>query len=262
MKGNFDDSSYKFRSCGPIQTRLNENAYTLNENGILDVYISDYELDILILIATESYSKNSKVAEISFQGIKNKLQIHQQKITTALKRLINKGMIEKTLNGYSLKKKGLKTIDKILKSDTCLNNNCKEYFGLEISIPLNKKHKNNNFFKLIYLLKGRWFSHWRYIGLFSNPSSIKMEWQSLSGDLEACLCVSEKSFCIAIFDKTSNQTNLNLALLEDEFNEFLIKIQKIMNINLIENQPVSKFKIITHSSCDKLKMRNFISTYT
>ncbi|MHA1268493.1 MAG: hypothetical protein ACTSPY_01780 [Candidatus Helarchaeota archaeon] len=261
MESDLSKGTYEFRACGPINTKLKTNLYVLNKN-ILDEYMTEYEIDVLLLLAAEAYSKNSKIAELSFQGIKTKLNIHQQKLAVALKRLINKNLVEKTLNGYTLKRKGLILIDKILSSNACFNDNCEEYFGLEISIPIN--NKNNNLYKLIYLLKGRWFSHWRWIGMFSESNSIKMEWQSLDDDLETCLCINENQLCIAIFDKSPNSShvNPNIKLLEGQFNEFLNKIQNIMNLEIFNQYSSSKFVIKTYSSCDKIKMKNWISNYT
>lgn len=260
MESNFNNESFEFRACGPVNIRLKKDSFNLNDKKLFDNYITEYELDILLLLATEAYSKNSN-AEISFQGIKNKLNMHQQKVSTALKRLVNKKLVRKTLNGYSLEKKGLIAVNKLLQKETCIENNKEEYFGLEISIPVNYKNKNNNLFKSIYLLKGRWFSHWRWVGMFSNPKSVKMEWQSLDGNLEACLCINNRRMNLAVFDKSFNSLKENMSLLEEELTAFIDKIQKIMDYNFYD-ETISKYKIISHSNCNMNKMRNWLSNYT
>ena len=194
--------SFELRACGPIETRLTEEAYSFNDGGVLDEEITTRELNILLLLASEAYSKDSQ-AEISFQGIKTKLNLHQQKVTNALKKLKDKELVDKTLNGYKISRKGMNIVDFVLKSPkTSFQLESKEYVGLELTIPLN--NKNNNLFKLVYLLKGRWFSYFRWISLFQNTNSVKMEWQSLNGELEVCLCINEKRLCIALFDKKSS----------------------------------------------------------
>ena len=260
MQVNFNRTdSFEFRACGPINTRINEDSYLYNEAEMLDEDLTTRELNILLLLASEAYSKDSQ-AELSFQGIKTKLNLHQQKVATALKRLLQKSLIEKTLNGYTINKNGMKIINSLLKSPaTSLKTEPQEYIGLEVMIPLN--NKNNDLFKLIYLLKGRWFANWRWIGMFQNPTSVKMAWQSISGNLEACLCINENRLCIALFDKNSSPSSPNFELLEEEFNKFLRKISKIMNTNLFTYPTISKAMIKTHSSCDKLKMSNWLSNY-
>ena len=262
MSFELDNNVIKFRTCGAINTKFNEEIDILNETGVFDGYISSNELNILLLLAKKSYSKNSEFTEISFQGIKLKLNIHQQKITNALKRLMKKNLINKTINGYSLSKKGFRLINKLLNINSCLNEECGEYIGIEISFSLKKLKNQENILRSIYLLKKRWFSHWRYVGIFTSFNSIKMEWQSLSRDLEACLCVTNEKLRIAIFDKTNNPNKVNLKYLEIEIDDFLSKIQKIIGINLLDEHQISKYMIITSSCCDKLKMKNWLSTYT
>jgi hypothetical protein len=259
MSADFNLDSVEFRHCGPVAGKIADDAYSINNNLIED-YITNYEIDILILLAIEAFSKDSQIAEVSFQGIKNKLNLHQQKISTAIKRLMDKKLVKKTLNGYTLEKKGMEIVDEILKKN-CIKNNGEDYLGLEICVPIN--NKNSNLFKLIYLLKGRWFSHWRWVAIFSNPESVKMEWQSLKDDedLEACLCITEKRLRVAIFDKSCSPNRSDLAFLEDEFNEFLSKIQDIMGIDFLNKYSVSRYKILTHASCDIQKMRNWLSNY-
>ncbi|NVM31172.1 MAG: hypothetical protein HWN65_20205 [Candidatus Helarchaeota archaeon] len=260
MEVNFNrTNSFDFRACGPMDTQLTEDSDYFTKIGPLDEALTSRELNILFLLSIEAYSKDSQ-AELSFQGIKTKLNLHQQKVATSLKRLLRKKLIDKTLNGYKINKTGMKVINSLLQSPkTSLTIKPKEYVGLEIMVPLN--NKNNDLFKLVYLLKGRWFGKWRWIGMFQNSSSVKMEWQSLSSELEACLCINESRICIALFDKNSNPSNPNLELLREEFNTFLLKIQKIMNIDLNAHQSVSTAMIKTHSSCKKSEMSNWLSNY-
>lgn len=254
-----DAEAFEFRACGPIMSPLTEDCLWANENDSLEDDMSARELMILMLLASEAYSKDSD-AEISFQGMKTKLQLHQQKLTTALKRLQKKHLLDKTLHGYRINKKGIEIINQLLKSPrTSFELNGQEYAGLEIIIPLG--NRNNNLFKQVYLLKGRWFAKWRWIGTFQNSCSVKMEWQSLSGDLEACLCINDQRMCIALFDKNSTPKNPNLELLRTEFNQFLSKIQKIMNIDLDTEHSVSTAMIKTHSSCSKAEMTNWLANY-
>jgi hypothetical protein len=252
--------SLEFRACGPINTQLQEldNSVSVDIEA-LDEDVSTRELNILLLLASEAVSKDSQ-AVLSFQGIKMKLNLHQQKITKALKRLIKKNLIKKTLNGYSLSKKGMQIINSLLNSpDTSFKIPGQDYVGIELKIPIN--NSNNKLFNLVYLLKGRWFSQWRWIGMFENSESIKMEWQSLSGNLEACLCINETTLCFAVFDKNSTPCSCNRELLDIEFDKFSQKIQKIMNIDLATFPTASRAMIITQSSCNKSQICSWLTNY-
>ena len=260
MQWNFERfDALEFRSCGPIEMPLGESTYDFDESEAIGEEVTSNELAILLLLASEAYSKNSQ-AELSFQGIKTKLNLHQQKLTKALERLTQKNLIDKTLNGYRLSKNAIKIVNSVLSSiGSNPNPDPKEYIGFEIKVPLNSK--NNDLFKLVYLLKGRWFANWRWIGMFQNQTSLKMEWQSISGDLEACLCINENQLCIALFDKNSSPPTVKLDLLKYEFDKFLEKIQKIMDINLATYQSLSTTLIKTNSNCNKREMSNWLSGY-
>jgi len=250
--------SFELRACGPITTPLTEGRYWNHSYTLLNDFTTR-ELDILMLLASESYSKNSE-AEISFQGIKTKLDLHQQKLTIALKRLLSREVVQKTANGYKISKKGLKIISLILQSPrNSAHSNPTEYPGLEFSIPIHVEQAN--IFNAFSLLTGRWFSHWRWIGRFQNQHSLKMEWQSLSGTLEACLCISGRNLRIAIFDKNSSLSAPPLETLRKELDLFLQKIQKITNFKLDQQEFASLIKIKTPSGCNPLEMSHWLSNY-
>ncbi len=250
--------SLETRPCGPVETRLTEEPYPFNDGGVLEEDVTTRELNILLLLAIEAYSKDSN-AELSFQGIKTKLNLHQQKVTIALKRLQEKNLISRTLNGYTLTKTGIEVINSLLKSPINLDPESQEYIGYEITVPL--YNKNNDLFRLVYLLKGRWFANWRWVGMFQNHSSIKMEWQSISGELEACLCLNEERMCIAVFDKNSTPLKMNPEFLDEEFNKFIFKIEKILETDTLSCQAVSKTMIKADPNCDKMKISNWLSNY-
>ena len=103
-----------------------EENYWANES-LPEEDMTTREMNILLLLAIEAFSKDSE-AEISFQGIKTKLNLHQQKLTISLKRLQKKKMIEKTLNGYKISKKGMELIDHVLKSPKTASSQPKHAF--------------------------------------------------------------------------------------------------------------------------------------
>ncbi|MDD1776909.1 MAG: hypothetical protein LUQ65_01990, partial [Candidatus Helarchaeota archaeon] len=141
MHVNFERfDALEFRSCGPIDAPFDGKAYNMDESEAIDEELTSNELAILLLLASEAFSKNSQ-AELSFQGIKAKLNLHQQKLAKALERLTQKNLVDKTLNGYRLSKDAIKIVNSVLSSvGNNQNKDHKEYIVFEMKIPLNSKN--------------------------------------------------------------------------------------------------------------------------
>jgi len=62
----------------------------------VDHDLTPYEEQVLRVLAEDPFSE----IKYSFQGLKRRLEIHQQKLAKALKRALEKGLIERTKNGF------------------------------------------------------------------------------------------------------------------------------------------------------------------
>jgi len=62
----------------------------------IDHDLTPYEEQVLRVFAEDPFSE----IKYSFQGLKRRLEIHQQKLTKALKRALEKGLIDRTKNGF------------------------------------------------------------------------------------------------------------------------------------------------------------------
>ena len=66
----------------------------------LDI-VDEYQTQILLLLFLEGVTKCSPPS-LSFQGIKRKLDLHQQILTNALNRLLDKDFIQKSTDSYQV----------------------------------------------------------------------------------------------------------------------------------------------------------------
>ncbi|NVM01465.1 MAG: hypothetical protein HWN67_03970 [Candidatus Helarchaeota archaeon] len=142
----------------------------------LDI-VDEYQTQILLLLFLEGMTKCSPPS-LSFQGIKRKLDLHQQILTNALNRLLDKDFIQKsTDNHYILTKKGIQFIRTF--SPNVSNS--------ELNTPTIESVYKTDITAESFLngLKGKWFGDFRWIGWFQDSDSTKLEWISTDNSIEA-----------------------------------------------------------------------------
>jgi DNA-binding transcriptional ArsR family regulator len=103
----------------------------------------------------------------SFKGLMRKLNLHQQSLTRALNRLEELGLIQRSINGYKLKryeqKSEISVPDKRKRS---------EYMQLlQTYIP-----KGIQTEEIVQALNGRWFNRIRWIGLMESEFGYMLQW--------------------------------------------------------------------------------------
>lgn len=145
-------------------------------------YLDTYQFRILLLFALEGIAKRS-ISSLSFQGMRRKLELHQQILTKALNRLVNKQLIFKSSgdNHYLLTEKGQIFLQNILKNAKKSKSDKKDQWkAIErtYSTQLSADEFLNTFL-------GRWFGEFRWVGWFKDMDSIKMEWISEDNSYEA-----------------------------------------------------------------------------
>ena len=115
----------------------------------------------------------------SFKALERKLDIHQQSLSRALKRLLDLDLIEKTSAGYKLVERNVYNFNPILE-DNLLNE--------EIEIDKSKKHRKYKQIIQIYMpvksniepivdhLAGKWFGNLRWLGLIKKETGFRLQW--------------------------------------------------------------------------------------
>ncbi|HEY0579447.1 MAG TPA: MarR family transcriptional regulator, partial [Candidatus Nitrosocosmicus sp.] len=161
----------------PLQI-LNYQA-DLSNNDTFPIPINDVrnnDKKILSLLDEEILST------YSFKALERKLDIHQQSLTRALKRLRELGLIEKTPAGYKLIKKNISLSDTILENNQLLKEEEEESARvkktrkrfdqlIQIRIPI-----RNNTELIINRLIGKWFGNLRWFGLVKKETGSTLQW--------------------------------------------------------------------------------------
>jgi DNA-binding HxlR family transcriptional regulator len=130
-------------------------------------------------------------ATYSFKALERKLDIHQQSLTRALKRLKYLNLIEKTPAGYIItKNKNTFLTKEILKinqlqeeatAESELSNETKKKSRkrfnqlIQISIPI-----RNNIELIINQLVGKWFGNLRWFGLVKKETGVTLQWVAIN----------------------------------------------------------------------------------
>ena len=140
-------------------------------NSINDVRNNDKK--ILSLLRKEMWST------YSFKALERKLEIHQQSLSRALKRLLDLNLVEKTSSGYKLVERNAYHFNPILE-DNLLNE--------ELEIDKSKKHRKYKQLIQIYMpvkgnielivdhLTGKWFGNLRWFGLIKKETGFRLQW--------------------------------------------------------------------------------------
>ncbi len=122
---------------------------------------------------------NEAGSNYSFKGLMRKLNLHQQSLSRALHRLEEMELVEKSLAGYRLSKRGVNAM-----SSTELLQQYKpksrEYMQLlQTYVPLNVKPS-----EVMRHLIGRWFKNLRWIGMISTDTGYTLQWASDDGSFQ------------------------------------------------------------------------------
>lgn len=150
----------------------------------LNAFVSDIpvlslpEMEVLLLFNNED--AKSRGFSFGFQGIKRRLDIHQQRLTIALRRLVRRGIIAKNEDKeYFLTKYGKILISNLFGNDDnkaryTLDSVHSDFPSCEVEIRVNPRRINHKI--LAKKLKGKWFSHYRYVGSSLGEDISILEW--------------------------------------------------------------------------------------
>lgn len=148
------------------------------------------EIEVLALFG----SNDAKLKKFSFgfQGIRRYLDIHQQTLTIALKRLVRKRIIAKNNDQeYFLTKHGGNLVSNLFnrseeESNDSNYSELNEFPSCEIEMKINLKREDHN--KIANRLKGKWFSHYRYVGSSIGEDKSILEWITDEANYSASVC--------------------------------------------------------------------------
>jgi len=173
------------RNCKPLRIFENnldqgyDNGFAINIDDI-----SNNDKKILFLLREDLDSV------YTFKALERQLDIHQQSLSRALKRLVYMDLVEKTPVGYKLNTKitfSSSSSSKI-QSDQLLEDDLEEYPSLktkkakrgfhqliQISIPI-----KSNIDTIVNRLVGKWFGHLRWLGLIKRETGFILQWAAIN----------------------------------------------------------------------------------
>ena len=183
---NYAEFLYAGRNI-PNQTtnlKICYNYFSLNSKQKTDPHIDDKftiaindvrnnDKKILSLLRKEMWST------YSFKALERKLDIHQQSLSRALKRLLDLNLIEKTSSGYKLVEGSAYNFNQTLE-DNFLNE--------ELEIDKSKKLRKYKQLIQIYMpvkgniepivdhLTGKWFGKLRWFGMIKKDTGFRLQW--------------------------------------------------------------------------------------
>ncbi len=137
------------------------------------------------LSATDFHNNDNKILALlnedgsnySFKGLMRKLNLHQQSLSRALRRLEEMELVEKSPVGYQLSKAGTTAVSRIELLQQQHKPKGREYMQLlQTYIPLNIKAS-----EVMRHLIGRWFKNLRWIGMIRSDTGHTLQWTSDDG---------------------------------------------------------------------------------
>ena len=151
------------------------------------------ENDLLILRAIGG---DSDAQNVSFQGIKRKLGLHQETLSRALHRLSRDGFIERLEQGYRISNKGRASIV----SETPILAE-PDYFGdrYPISVLSAMLPEDVNVQDVVASLSYKWFGNLRWLGFGESRDSTTMSWITSDSDLKLTVKIKGDALTIESF---------------------------------------------------------------
>ncbi|MCI0557052.1 MAG: MarR family transcriptional regulator [Nitrososphaera sp.] len=117
---------------------------------------------------------NEAGSKYSFKGLMRKLNLHQQSLSRALRRLEELGLVEKTAEGYRLGR----LADSIgLRPRTPKGTDYMQL--LQTYIPVNVKPG-----EVVRRLVGKWFKNLRWLGMIESGTGYTLQWASDDGSFQ------------------------------------------------------------------------------
>jgi DNA-binding Lrp family transcriptional regulator len=134
---------------------------------------------------------------ISFQGIKRKLGLHQETLSRALHRLQRDGYVERLEHAYRISQKGMSTISQVQPRTHRLEaNDPYSVTLLRAILP-----QGFNVRALVDSLSYKWFGNLRWLGSTQIPNLTTLSWMTNEGGLKISVKVRDDSLSIETYPR-------------------------------------------------------------
>jgi DNA-binding Lrp family transcriptional regulator len=196
------------------QTKRNNNEYQNNKYNTSILLEEPYEersdedsisiadlrkTDIDILKILSENEDENIIAIFSFNGLKIRLNLHQEILSRSLKRLKELGLIYKTKLGYKSTKNGKTIFSKLKKLSNEKKDEQKYNQIIQISVPFVLPNQ-----QIVQSLSGKWFNCLRWIGMTQNASEYQLKWKNIETFIEIVVYLTNNNISIETNDSPLN----------------------------------------------------------
>lgn len=180
---NIEEDTYQpLQPLQPLKYQFTDSDNT-NESSISIDDLRNNDKKILVLLSEEVWST------YSFKALERKLDIHQQSLSRALKRLEYLNLIEKTPYGYKLKGKNNLPLTSIIQNNQSEVEEESLSFETKIKIKIKKRFDQliqiripikSNIDIIVKHLVGKWFGNLRWFGLIKKETGFTLQWTAIN----------------------------------------------------------------------------------
>ncbi|MDG6907571.1 MAG: hypothetical protein JRN20_17495 [Nitrososphaerota archaeon] len=137
--------------------------------------------------------------ELSFQGIKRKLGLHQETLSRALHRLQRDGYVERLAHAYKISQKGISTISQVSPRTHKIPT------SEPYSVKLLQAVLPHGFYinLLVDSLSYKWFGNLRWLGSTQNGDSVTLSWITNETGVKISLKIKDDNLTIETYPKDS-----------------------------------------------------------
>ena len=137
--------------------------------------------------------------ELSFQGIKRKLGLHQETLSRALHRLQRDGYVERSEHAYKISQKGITTISQVTPRTHRLGAN-EPYSVILLSAVLPDDFDANH---LVNSLSYKWFGNLRWLGSTQSENGVTLSWITNESGIKISLKIKDDTLTIETYPRDS-----------------------------------------------------------
>jgi len=242
---NIEEDTYQ--PLQPLKYQFTDSDNT-NESSISIDDLRNNDKKILVLLSEEVWST------YSFKALERKLDIHQQSLSRALKRLEYLNLIEKTPYGYKLKGKNNLPLTSIIQNNQSeveeslsFETKTKKRFNqlIQIRIPI-----KSNIDIIVNHLVGKWFGNLRWFGLIKKETGFTLQWTAINKYSENNYNNNNNLFQINL-NIVSEYIVLETDAISDKekidamsySNRLVEEITKVLQSNLKEKEETEEYEI-------------------
>ncbi|MFX0162273.1 MAG: hypothetical protein ACFE68_02895 [Candidatus Hodarchaeota archaeon] len=190
----------------------------------VDHDLTTYEEQVLTVLAEDPFSE----IKYSFQGLKRRLEIHQQKLAKALKRALEKGLIERTKEGfYFLTPQGRSLIStKINKKTATLLDQNPQKSGSFLQVEAFIETEMIDHKPIVEQLIGKYWGVFRFLSHYNDHLESSVAWITTDGSHTALFTVRETGTAQILIRPLTPDTSRMRKVFDEFFNHLKTLLEK------------------------------------